>query len=479
MMTDILLIDDDERLRTSFEKILIDEGYRVQTAPNGEIGLQRFKEFAPSMVILDVRMPGMSGLEMLEAVRQIDNQLPVIIMTAYSTTETAIEATKMGAYDYVIKPFKTREMLDLIEQALKANSLMRSKVHIDVSPESTSADAMIGQSKAMQGVFKAIGRVATTNATVLIRGASGTGKELVARAIYQHSLRNTKPFTVINCVAIPENLLESELFGYEKGAFTGADRRKIGKVEQANGGTILLDEIGDMPASTQAKILRLLQEKSMERLGGNDVIPVDVRILAATNKNLEAALSSGQFREDLYYRMRVVTIELPPLAEREQDILLLAEYFLNRFANEFGVKNPGLTDEARTAIMNYSWPGNVRELANTLQKSLIFCRGYQIGADDIFQYESSDSAIDSSFNIEKALGEYIRRELHAEHHEDFLFYMRDWITKLTIEEILKLTSGNRSQAAKLLGVTRPTLHSRLNKYGFGSHPLSRGEDDDE
>ncbi|MEZ5359275.1 MAG: sigma-54 dependent transcriptional regulator [Candidatus Zixiibacteriota bacterium] len=467
-MIDILLIDDDDRLRTSFEKVLTDEGYALKSASSCEDGLELLREFAPSIVILDVRMPGMSGLEMLKTIRQLDTQMPVIIMTAFSTTETAIEATKLGAYDYVIKPFKTREMLELIEQALSAGSLMRSKVSIDDSPQSTKGDAMIGQSRVMQEVFKSIGRVAETNATVLIRGASGTGKELVARAIYQHSKRNNKPFTVINCVAIPENLLESELFGYEKGAFTGADRRKIGRIEQASGGTILLDEIGDMPAGTQAKILRLLQEKSMERLGGNEVIPVDIRVLAATNKNLEEALATGRFREDLYYRMRVVTIELPPLCERENDVLLLAEYFLNRFAREFGVTNPGLSDEAKSAILTHSWPGNVRELANTLQKALIFSRGYQITPGDIFQHEFQESTTGSEISIETVLAEYIRSEMKTKNHKEFLTYIRDFVSRLTIEEVLKLTGGNRSQAAKLLGVTRPTLHAQLNKYGLGS-----------
>lgn len=478
-MIDILLIDDDDRLRTSFENVLIDEGYSVKVAPNGEEGLVQLQAFSPSLVILDVRMPGMSGLELLTTIRQLDNLIPVIIMTAYSTTETAIEAIKLGAYDYVIKPFKTREMLDLIEKALNAGNLMRSKVSIDDSPKSISANAMIGQSKVMQEVFKTIGRVAATNATVLIRGASGTGKELVARAIYQHSQRNTMPFTVINCVAIPENLLESELFGYEKGAFTGADRRKIGRIEQASGGTILLDEIGDMPPGTQAKILRLLQEKSMERLGGNEVIPVDLRVLAATNKNLEDALSTGKFREDLYYRMRVVTIELPLLSERENDSILLAEYFLNRFASEFGIKNPGLTEDARNAIIDYSWPGNVRELANSLQKALIFSRGYQIGPEDIFQQNFSDMAPQNSKSITEALAEYIRVELRTRNHKEFLSHMRDFITKVAVEEVLQLTSGNRSQAAKLLGITRPTLHAQLKKYGLGSAQAESNESSNE
>ena len=275
------------------------------------------KAAVPDLVIMDVRMPGMSGLEAFRAIHEIEPKLPVIIMTAYGTTETAIEATKMGAFEYVLKPFENiQDILALIAQALEAGRFMRSRVELDVAPDTAAADAIIGRSKPMQEVYKAIGRVAPTDATVLIRGDSGTGKELVARAIYQHSLRSAKPFLIINCVAIPETLLESELFGYEKGAFTGAVNRRVGKFEQAHGGTVFLDEIGDMPFSIQAKILRLLQERSIERLGGREPIPVDVRIIAATNRDLEAALAQGRFREDLYYRLKVVTLWLPPLKER-------------------------------------------------------------------------------------------------------------------------------------------------------------------
>jgi len=273
----------------------------------------------------------------------------------------------------------------------------------------------------MQEIYKAIGRVASTDATVLIRGESGTGKELVARAVYQHSQRANKPFLVINCVAIPETLLESELFGYEKGAFTGAAHRRVGKIEQAHGGTIFLDEIGDMPLSIQAKILRLLQEKSIERLGGRATIPVDVRIVAATNRDLESALDQGRFREDLYYRLKVVTIFLPSLRERAKDIRVLADYFLSRFSREAKIENPGITKEAKDILTASPWQGNVRELGNTLQKALIFNRGAPISQEDISQ---------------------------------------------ALSGTLKLTGGNRSKAAKLLGLSRPTLHSRIEKYGI-------------
>ncbi|MFH1091328.1 MAG: sigma-54 dependent transcriptional regulator, partial [Pseudomonadota bacterium] len=327
-MERILVIDDDYRLRQSFEKLLTVEGYTVKTAVSGEEALAMIKDEMPDLVITDVRLPGMDGLEAFKAIREIDRKLPVIIMTAYGTTEMAIEATKHGAYDYLLKPFEIPDMLSLIKQALETGRLMRSRVRIDEGPKTPMEEAIIGRSASMQELYKAIGRAAPTDATVLIRGESGTGKELVARALYNHSLRADKPFRVINCVAIPETLLESELFGYEKGAFTGAQHRRVGKIEQAAGGTLFLDEIGDMPLAIQAKILRMLQEKSIERLGGRQTIPADVRIIAATHRNLEAAIEEGRFREDLYYRLNVVSLNVSPLRDRPDDIPLLVNYFL-------------------------------------------------------------------------------------------------------------------------------------------------------
>ena len=331
-MSTILIVDDDDQLRKSFHKLLTEEGYRVVSAASGESGIDIFRQTVPDLVVLDVRLPGINGIETFRVMHAVEPKLPVIIMTAFGTTETAIEATKMGAFDYILKPFEIPDMLAVIQQGLEAGRFMRTPVAMDAVPEIDAKEAIIGRSKQMQEVYKAIGRVSGADATVLIRGESGTGKELVARAIYQHSLRSEKPFLVINCVAIPENLLESELFGYEKGAFTGAAHRRVGKIEQANGGTVFLDEIGDMPFSIQAKILRLLQEKSIERLGGHDTIPVNVRIIAATNRNLEHAIEEGRFREDLYYRLKVVSILLPPLRERNGDIPLLTDYFLRRFS---------------------------------------------------------------------------------------------------------------------------------------------------
>jgi DNA-binding NtrC family response regulator len=462
----ILIVDDDLRLRQSFEKLLTAEGHTVWTAPDGETALAMVQAHSPDMVIMDIRMPGMSGLETFKIIHQIEPKLPVIIMTAFGTTETAIETTKLGAFDYVLKPFEIPDILTLIDKALEAGRFMRSRVVMDVPPDEVSGEAIIGKSKPMQEVYKSIGRVAPTDATVLLRGESGTGKELVARAIYQHSLRSEKPFLVINCVAIPETLLESELFGYEKGAFTGAINRKVGKIEQAHGGTIFLDEIGDMPFSIQAKILRLLQERSIERLGGRETIPVDVRIVAATNRNLEGALAEGRFREDLYYRLKVVTLWLPALRDRSDDISLLTDYFLSRFARTMDLHNPGMTPEARALLKSYPWPGNVRELANIIQKALIFSRGYPIRPEEISQAIGAESAIKIA-QEKDAVGlirQWIRQDLITKAEENIFDALIDRFASLILQEALDLTGGNRSQAARLLSLSRPTLQAKIDKY---------------
>ncbi|AFM24365.1 sigma-54-dependent transcriptional regulator [Desulfomonile tiedjei] len=476
-MGTIVIVDDDAQLRHSFEKLLTSEGHVVRTSATGETGLELIKAKLPDLVIMDVRLPGMDGLETFRAMHDIEPKLPVIIMTAYGSTDTAIEATKLGAYDYVLKPFEIPEMLNTIEKALEAGRFMRSRVSVDATAVNDSSDAILGRSKAMQEVFKAIGRVASTDATVLIRGESGTGKELVARAIYQHGIRSDKPFLVINCVAIPETLLESELFGYEKGAFTGAVTRRVGKIEQANGGTVFLDEIGDMPFSIQAKILRLLQEKSIERLGGRAPIPVDVRVIAATNRDLEAALAEGRFREDLYYRLKVVTLRLPPLRDRSGDTIVLADYFLKKYASEMNVNSPGVTAEAKTILNNYAWPGNVRELGNTMQKALIFSRGAPISAEEISQAIKGETArrepIQSS--EDEPIRDWVRKVLALGGGEKTFNDLIDKFAELLITEALNLTSGNRSQAAKLLGLSRPTLLARIEKYGIKIETAIRSE----
>jgi DNA-binding NtrC family response regulator len=330
MIKNILIVDDEESVRYSFERFLNEPGYQVTTAKNGTEALSKYADQSFDLVVLDVRLPDMSGLDVLTKIKSIDPRAVVLMITAYGTTDLAIETTKQGAYDYILKPFDIPAMKKVIEEALNCSYLMRTQVVIEADDNAEKGDRIIGNSPVMQEVYKMIGRVAGSDVNILLRGESGTGKELVARAIYQHSSRSQKPFLAVNCAAIPETLLESELFGYEKGAFTGANRRKIGKFEQANEGTIFLDEIGDMTLSTQSKILRVLQEGSFEHLGGEQSIHVDVRVVAATNRNLERAIEEGKFREDLYYRIKVVTITLPPLRLRNQDIPDLVTYFLDK-----------------------------------------------------------------------------------------------------------------------------------------------------
>lgn len=466
-MSTILVIDDDDQLRLSFCKLLKEEKYSVISAASGEAGLDIIRGTILDLVILDMRLPGMNGMETFKEIRKLDSKLPVIIVTAYGTTDIAIEATKMGAYDYVLKPFEVPEMLLLIRQAIEAGYFMRSPVAVDASPGGQQGDAIIGQSRLMQNVYKTIGRVSQTDATVLIRGESGTGKELVARAVYQHGIRSNKSFLIINCVAIPETLLESELFGYEKGAFTGAHQRHIGKIEQANGGTVFLDEIGDMPMNIQAKILRLLQEKNIERLGGEETIPVDVRIIAATHKNLEQAIIDGKFREDLYFRLKVVTIELPPLRERKEDIDPLISFYLQKFSAELKIDNPGIQPDALTLFNRYDWPGNVRELSNLVQKVLIFSRGAPISSGDLEQVIEKKVEPTQEEEIElNTIREWVRQTLKKQSIDYSFDDFMDTVSGIVIAEALRLTNGNRTQAAKLLGLSRPTLHAKIEKYNI-------------
>ncbi|MBG0775206.1 MAG: sigma-54-dependent Fis family transcriptional regulator [Desulfovibrionaceae bacterium] len=464
-MASILIVDDDAQLRKSFQRVLAAEGFATRTASSGEDGIKEVAAERPDLVVMDVRLPGMNGLEAFKAMREREPALPVIIMTAYGTTDTAIEATKMGAFDYVLKPFDVPAVLALIDKALS------TAVREQRTPEAAGhpqPDVLLGRSQAMQDLCKAIGRAAPTDATILIQGESGTGKELIARTLHRHSLRAERPFQVINCVAIPETLLESELFGYEKGAFTGASNRRVGKIEQANRGTVFLDEIGDMPLGIQAKLLRLLQERQIERLGGHQTIAVDVRILAATNRDLEAAVAAGHFREDLYYRLKVVTLSLPPLRERSEDVPILARHFLERFAAELGVPNPGLTVAAERLLIEHDWPGNVRELANAVHKGLIFSRGGPLEAEDLAETLAHSGASDApgAADAEEVMRRWVRARLKSADSDNLFESMADRFGALIVAEALAMTGGNRTRAAKLLGLSRPTLLARIDKYGL-------------
>src|SRR5215471_15464812 len=383
-MSKLLLIDDETDVQYSFQRIFDSPEIELTTASSGEEGLKLIPKVKPDLVLMDIRMGGINGLETLRRIRQMDSKLLVILMTAYGTTQTAIEAMKLGAYDYLLKPFDVVKLKEIVGNALKAAQDMRQIVSYQPLLESEDYESgIVGRSEVMQQVFKMIGQVAATDATALITGESGTGKELVARAIYHHSNRNSQPFLAVNCAAIPEQLLESELFGHERGAFTGATLQRIGKFEQCNGGTIFLDEIGDMTPATQTKILRVLQSGTFERVGGNLPIKVDVRIIAATNKPLEQAVAARQFREDLFYRLNVVRIHSPPLRERREDIRLLVNYFLSKFAKDQPGPPRSIAPVVLKALEKYHWPGNVRELENVVRRALVMAKGEAILLTDL------------------------------------------------------------------------------------------------
>src|SRR5213596_1545904 len=381
MNSRILLIEDDAGIVGGFKKELQFEGYEVAVAERGDNGLAQAKEQPFDVVITDLKMPGLSGLELVERLHATKPKLPIILMTAFGTAETAIEATKLGAFEYLLKPFDMAELLDLVAKSVACNRLMSEPV--DMGKARSNQSAIIGNSRAMQTVYKEIGRVAATAVTVLIRGETGTGKELVARAIYQHSSRAAQPFIAVNCAAIPETLLESELFGHERGAFTGAHARRVGRFEQANHGTIFLDEIGDLKLSTPVKLLRVLQEKYIQRVGGNEKILVDVRVLAATHRDLEIALKENQFREDLFYRLGGAMIALPSLSQRSEDIPDLVKYFMQRSGSEVGVEAPSIQPEAIAFLQNQAWRGNVRELENAVRQALLLARNYSISLEHV------------------------------------------------------------------------------------------------
>ena len=464
-MSRILVVDDEANVLLAFEEILGELGHEVITARRAEAALEFVDSEPVDLVILDIRLPGMDGLEALRKIRQSRAALPVIVMTGRGTMETAVEATRRGAFEYHLKPFDPAEMLRTVEKALASVKLMKGQVSLGTPPAAAAGDTIIGHSPPMQEVFKTIGRVAQTTATVLINGESGTGKELVARAVYCYSDRAKAPLMVVNCVAIPETLLESELFGHEKGAFTGAVARRIGKFEQADGGTLFLDEIGDIPLGIQGKILRVLQEKSFQRLGSNDTISSDVRVLAATNRDLENAVRQGTFREDLYHRLNVVRIRVPALRERTDDIPELVEYFLDRFSRELAISRPPVAEEAMQALQCYPWPGNVRELEHCLYRSMIFTRGHSIQAADLRLPQGDGSGAGGQAGP-GPLVEVVEAYLDGHHGSDVWDQFLDEAERLLLVGAMRRARGNQSQAARLLGLSRPTLHAKLQKYGL-------------
>jgi len=445
----ILIVEDEAKMRRLLELQLADEGFLARTAPDAETGLQILNKNPFDLVVTDFKLPGMSGLDFLHAVKRIDAELPVVMMTAYGTVESAVDAMKAGASDYVLKPFSLAELVLVIRKELAAHELREENRDLrEALGRRYEYKNIVATSDKMQAVLGLVERVAPTNATVLIGGESGVGKDLIARAIHEHSQRASGPFLKINSTAIPENLLESELFGYEKGAFSGATSSKPGKFELADKGTLFLDEIGDVPPAIQVKLLRVLQEREFERLGGTKTIKVDVRLIAATNRDLRAALEEGTFREDLYYRLNVVAIDIPPLRERKEDIPALTNFFLEKFASESGKPTPRITPQALKLLMDFHWPGNIRELENILARSVTLAAAPMLDAADIH--------LDSA-----------RPRPHADAAAPVLpdgVTLEQWEEEI-IREALRRANGNKSQAARALGLSRNALRYRLSKMG--------------
>jgi len=478
-MESLLVIDDEAGICKTIQNILQSDQLRVLTASTAAEGLKLLREEIPHVVLLDIRLGMQSGLDLFQQIHEIDPKALVIFITGHGTTDTAIEAMKIGAFDYLVKPLDFDQLHQAIDQALKIGRLMHSAAAIDDdSSTDESSDRLVGNGPSMQLICKQIGRVAPQDVNVLVLGESGTGKELVARALYQHSRRNQAPFLAINCAAIPETLLESELFGHEKGAFTGADRRRIGKFEQCHHGTLFLDEVGDMPLATQAKILRLLQDGQFQRVGGNETLSVDVRVIAATNQNLDVMIEDGRFRRDLYYRLRGVTLHLPPLRERLDDIPELAHYFLFRFNRQLGTAVQSISQEALERLQAYRWPGNIRELQSVIRESLIVSTGptllpeflsIELQNEVVGDHETTDSIVSVSQNAWLALGDFVER-VTTERSTDA--YRRSLLEfdRLVISHALKQSDGLQSRAAEILGLSRPTLRAKIRSMATEKLP---------
>ena len=445
----ILIVEDEAKMRRLLELNLGDDGFATVSAGDAETGLKLLREHPVDLILTDLKLPGMNGLEFLQTVKRQNAILPVVVMTAFGSVETAVEAMKAGASDYVLKPFSLTEMRMVIHKELDVRNLREENRSLrEALGKRFSHPNIVARSPKMQEVLATVERVARTNSTVLLGGESGVGKDLIARAIHEKSRRASGPFLKINSTAIPENLLESELFGFEKGAFTGAVASKPGKFELADKGTIFLDEIGDVPPLTQVKLLRVLQEREFERLGGTRTVKVDVRLLAATNKDLRQALEQGTFREDLYYRLNVVPIDIAPLRERKQDIPDLVNLFVSRFTGESGKPVEGITPEAMQILVSYHWPGNVRELQNIVERACALAKGSVLGPSDIHLDVRPAKAVNGS-------GGFLPDGMTLEQWEDEM-----------VQEALRRANGNKSQAARLLGLSRNALRYRLSKIGI-------------
>ncbi len=500
----LLVVDDEPNIVFSLKATLSSPQLSVISAGTGREGVELVRQMRPHVVILDVRLPDQSGLDVYDKIRQIDPRLPVIVMTAFAKTETAIEAMRRGAYEYLVKPVDFRRLKDVVVKALEVSRLSRvPAVMAEEAPDDPSADRIIGMSPAMQEVYKEIGRIAPQDSTVLILGESGTGKELVARAIYHYSRRNQMPFLAINCAALPEAILESELFGHERGAFTGAEQRRIGKFEQVNGGTIFLDEIGDMSPATQAKALRLLQEQQFERIGGNTTVMTDVRIIAATNRDLNRDVTENRFRQDLLYRLNGFTIHLPPLRDRVDDIPALVEHFRRVFNAELDRNILGVSPDVIQVLQAHDWPGNIREFQSAIKYAMIHTTGAILTPDALPQscfptasnvsamvaaapfyrtgHEVSESSLNHDadttiaqstapvsiaqnppvFDLRQLVVQMLRDE-----KPDIYRHVGQEVDRVVLQEVMKSVSGNQLQAAERLGISRMTLRSKLRSLGM-------------
>jgi two-component system nitrogen regulation response regulator GlnG len=469
-MPTLLVIDDEESVRYSFRRVFESDDIQVLTAATASEGLDLVRDQGPDVVVLDLQLPDRSGLEVFEQIHADDPKRPVLFITAHGTTETAIEAMKGGAFDYLVKPVDLDRLSKLIERAFEAARLMRVPA---ILPAEDKEDRIVGRSQVMQEMCKAIGRVAPQDVNVLILGESGTGKELVARAIYHHSTRAGKPFMAINCAAIPEALLESELFGHEQGSFTGAARRHIGKFEQCNGGTLFLDEIGDMPSALQAKMLRVLQEQRFERVGGTEVLQTQVRILAATNQDLEKLVADQRFRKDLYYRLKTVTIRVPPLRERLDDVSELAHYFLFRFDRELHMDLRGFAPETLELFQSYNWPGNVRELQSTIKQGMLNASGHILLPEFLpIELRGKPPAPTSAVSDAGAsdLPAYIDSLLAAQ-EKDVHRKVMEQVERVLLPRVLRQTHGHQAQASDILGMNRATLRQKLRALGLTAEKL--------
>lgn len=445
----ILIVEDGQSQRMILRDFLVKEGYTVEEAESGEKGVAAVKAGHFDLLLLDYKMPGMNGLEVLEEVKKINPDVDVIMMTAFGTIDTAVRAMKSGAVDYVTKPVDLDELLIHLTRLSERRTLLRENeiLRQELRAKGVTSDQIIFTSPAMANLVNMAGRVAASRATVLIQGESGTGKELLARLIHNLSPRSEKPMIAVNCGAIPETLLEAELFGHEKGAFTGATGRRIGRFEEADGSTLFLDEVGELPPPVQVKLLRFLQEREFQRLGGNQTIRADVRVISATNRDLEARIREGAFREDLFYRLNVVVMSIPPLRERKADIPLLTEHFLKRYARENGKEIDGLSREAKDLLLKYDYPGNVRELENIIERAVVISRGPVISVEDLpFQERAPGNGTERSGSLMKDSVEALEQRL--------------------IEDAMRQVNNNQSRAADLLGISERMLRYKLKKYGL-------------